>query len=744
MKTSWWLLVGLAALALVGCRSGGEGDDVVSDDDAADDDAVDDDAADGDDNDNDESPGGILDELGPNDARIYRDAYGVPHVYGGSNRALFYAAGYAQAADHLEAMLRLYRTAAGRLAEIDGASQFPGDYVARLLRTRAFIEEGFDQMSAEAQEASEAFADGVNQWMNDNPAATPSWAEPITKFDPPMMAKYEVILRSVEQLRDDVLNAGLDLGAFEPLAGAQADGGGSNFWALRPEKTTTGAVMLQGDPHVPWYGTMPWTEMHLVSRDYDVSGAAVFGVPAVLIGHNQTIAWTLVNNSPDIADAYYLIMNPDNPAQYLYDGAWQDLAAVEDTIEIAGQSPQTVHYFYSLHGPVFHFANPALAAKLSTWEEVGALDQMLAMDRAGDLAMFQTALQMRQFARWGIGFGQADGTIYYVWNGRVFARPQGYDFTKPVSGATSATEWGTLVPFAELPQETNPTDGFLQNCNNAAWFVCPNTSIHEGDYPNYVVGDMGITGRAVRALDQLAASSDWSVDALQALSFDTYSEYAAAWRPVIDYCYEQQHNAVPDPDDLLPDAIALIDAWDLRADVERAGVVLMHSWIQSATLQWGVIDPRDPPDPTAWTAAEQQQAVLLLLVVAEAAKGLYGSLDVMWGDIHYLTLGEQEYPLAGSGPELDSLLQALGPVNDEGEMACDSGSSFLMLVELTDPPQAWTTRPVSQSLDPTSPHYRDVTELYAARLYKQAWFTDADLLANLDASEPNPVSLTVP
>jgi acyl-homoserine lactone acylase PvdQ len=67
-----------------------------------------------------------------------------------------------------------------------------------------------------------------------------------------------------------------------------------------------------------------------------------------------------------------------------------------------------------------------------------------------------------------------------------------------------------------------------------------------------------------------------------------------------------------------------------------------------------------------------------------------------------------------------------------------------MLVELTDPPQAWTTRPVSQSLDPTSPHYRDVTELYAARLYKQAWFTDADLLANLDASEPNPVSLTVP
>jgi acyl-homoserine-lactone acylase len=404
-----------------------------------------------------------------------------------------------------------------------------------------------------------------------------------------------------------------------------------------------------------------------------------------------------------------------------------------------------VQYFYSHHGPVFAWGyGIALAAKLATWEEVRALDQMLAMTQTTDLAAFQTALQMRQFARWNAGYGDRDGVIYYVWNGRVYERPDGYDFTRPVPGNTSDTEWGPLVAFSELPQETNPVDDFLQNCNNAPWFVSPNTSIEEGDYPDYVIGPQTINGRGVRALDRLSEQAVWTVEELQALSFDNFSEYAAAWLPVLDYCYDEQQGAVPDPQGYLAQAMTLLRAWDYRASVDATAVHLAQEWIFTAAGVWGVIDPRDPPDPQNWTAEQQQAAVQLLLAVATAAVEDYGAVGVPWGDIHYLVRGGHTYPLPGSGPVLDSLFQADGRYNEAREIVCETGSSFQMLVELSEPVRAWTVRPISQSNDPASLHYDDITALFAQQQYKPAWFTDADVLANPDPEAPEPLTLWVP
>ncbi len=691
--------------------------------------------------DDDASPGDILDQLGADEVRIYRDFYGVPHIFGGSDQALFFGAGYAHASDHLEAMLLLYRMVAGRLAEIDGPSAFAGDYFYRLLRVRDFVETNFDQLSAEAQEAATAFADGVNYYMAQNPADAPSWAEPIAPADVAALAKYQVLARAVEQLSADMVAGGLAPPAGAPVTGAH----GSNFWVLAPSQTAGGAAMLQGDPHVPWDGPNAWYEIHLVSRDYNVSGAAFFGVPGVWLGHNGSVAWTITNNSPDVADAYLLTMNPANLNQYQYDGAYRDLEVVDDTIAVQGQSPEPVHYYYAVQGPLVHFAADAVVAGcMATWDDVGALDQVLAMNRASDLASFTAAVQMRHFVRWNVGYGDVNGNIYYVWNGTVYRRPPGYDFTRPVPGNTSATAWGDLVPFDELPQETNPAAGFFQNCNTAAWFVCPGTTIHQGDYPNYVVGDFGINGRGARALAQLAAHGGWTVDQLQALSTDQFSMFADAWLPALVYCWERQRADVPDPQNLLPGAIAALQAWDRTASLDAQAVLLMQAWIAGANALWGSIDPRQTVDASGWSAAKQQNAVKILLAAATAAQQDYGAVTARWGDIHYFQYAGATFPLPGSGPELDTLLQDAGTLDAQGRIDCDTGSSFMMLVELANPPQAWTTRPISESLDPASPHYSDGTRLYVQQEYKPAWFTQADILANPDPHAPQPLDLHTP
>jgi acyl-homoserine lactone acylase PvdQ len=120
------------------------------------------------------------DDISPNEVYIYRDFYGVPHIYGGSNRAMFFGEGYAHAEDHLEQMLENYRTVQGTMAEIFGSDYLSSDREMRLLRVAHIADEKYNELSAEAREAVETFSQGINYYMENNPEDVPEWATPVT------------------------------------------------------------------------------------------------------------------------------------------------------------------------------------------------------------------------------------------------------------------------------------------------------------------------------------------------------------------------------------------------------------------------------------------------------------------------------------------------------------------------------------------------------------------------------------
>ncbi|OYT29326.1 hypothetical protein B6U98_02560 [Thermoplasmatales archaeon ex4572_165] len=675
----------------------------------------------------------------PNEVHIYRDYYGVPHIYGGSNHAMFFGEGFAHAEDHLEQMLENYRTVQGTMAEVFGSEYLASDKQMRLLRVAHIVDEKYNELSFEAREAVEAFAQGVNYYMENNPENVPEWATPVTPQEIVAWTKLIILARPLGRLQKEILHGFGNYTIFSD-EGAVYE---SNEWVVAPEKTADGHVMLQTDPHLLWSGMNSWYEVHLESDDYHVAGATMWGVPGVMMGHNDHVAWALTANSPDTADAYIETIKT-NSLKYRYDGQWLDVEIINEIIEVAGEGPVEVKFYYTHHGPIVYYEeNIAISGKMSTWDQVGAIDQFLAYNRAQNLDDFKDALSMLQCVRWNHVYGDVDGNIFYIWNARVFHRQGNYDYTRPLDGSTSNTEWGALVTLEELPQEINPESKFFQNCNTAPWYINPLTTIKEGDYPDYVVGgDFG--ARGIRSSALLDAKWDLTVNRMKEISLDNFCLNAEMLIPLVDYCYEHEGENVSDPEGWLPQAIDVLNAWDYNADADAKEVALARLWIEEVNRQTGGVNLLDPTQPEDLNVEEMHRYLELLIHATETMYSTYDSLTIPWGEIHVFQRGDKILPLSGAGHVFNSLHMSHGPISDDGIMYCDSGSSYMMLVQLSNPVRAWSQFPLSESDDPESSHYSDISELYSRQEYKPAWFTEQEVMANLDPVDPNPTIIIIP
>jgi len=178
---------------------------------------------------------------------IYRDYYGVPHIYADSNYALFFGQGYVEAEDHLEQMLINYKMVEGRLAEIYGREYLESDKLMRLLRVKEIVEEKYHELSVYAREAAEGFADGVNYYMLTHPEETPVWAESVTPQQVVAWGKMVSLSRPLNRLFEDMRRGNITISL--PISIPREFF--SNEWVVSGDRTVDGYVMLQCDPHLP-------------------------------------------------------------------------------------------------------------------------------------------------------------------------------------------------------------------------------------------------------------------------------------------------------------------------------------------------------------------------------------------------------------------------------------------------------------------------------------------------------------
>ena len=680
---------------------------------------------------------------------IERDQWGVPHIYGPTDASVVYGYLYAQAQDNFWQIEDTLIQAVGRYAEVVGEAGVAADYLNRALRVVELSQQEWQGLSPEIKELTIAGARGLNQYLKDS-GTTPRL---ITKFEPwhflalSRYSLYQLFVFTNAQISNEEIGArvagqltalhfregSLALAAHSAVADAQAHAG-SNAWAIAPSRSKSGQAMLFINPHQPYFGPGQWYEGHLHSEQgLRFSGAGFFGSLTPTIGHNDHLGWTHTVNKPDIVDVYMLAVDSvEQPQTYRHAGEDRPFSHWQDVVKVKtdnGVEERKFNFHASHQGPVVAARDgKLLAVRMAKFEQGGQIRQRYDMLRASNLAEFKAALGQLATPMFNTMYADVHGDIYYAYYGAVPRREQKFDWSKAVDGSDPATDWQGYHSLEELPTLTNPTTGYLQNCNATPFLATGDgANLNPQDYPAYMVTeDDNNRSRMSRIL--LGGDKKFSYQQLERLTWDTRVLEADVMIPQLVQEVAARDLGADDSARLQP-ALKLLQAWDRRATVKSTATTLYYFW-RVQQRQLGVPDPVEAFKKAVGYMTE-----------------LYGDYRVPWGEVNRLqrahTSGAQ-----GFDDEAESLPVAGGPGNPFGtifnfygrpqpgkpKMYGVAGHSYVSLVEFGEPLRAKSIMVFGANSDPSSPHYFDQSRLFADQKYKTAWYARDAVVANSKGS----------
>ena len=681
---------------------------------------------------------------------IYRDNFGVPHIVGETEEATFFGYGYAQAEDHLERMMLQYRDAQGRRAEVEGFAalgdgylhfipyeyRWDGDYLQRLLHTKKCVVENKSKIDPNVYKILDAFARGVNTYIAEHRAQVPEWIDSVTAEDIEALERSHYMrFYSIHDALQKMSEKVYDFPDF-----------GSNQWAIAPFKSANGRIMHVEHTHMPWANRFQNYEAHLITPGkLDAAGISWFGSPFFLDGLNDKITWSATWNEPNMSDVYEEKINPDNHLQYLYEGQWRDIHVETETFRVKGPQGMesvTLPLYYTHHGPIVHFdheKNRAYSVKLPNYDGVNYSTGMYGLMKSQNLTEFKAALAHQLMPRWNLLYSDAQN-IYWVHNGNVARRAEGYDWSKPVPGWIKETEWGHYLPFELYPQLTNPPSGFLQNCNNPPWVATKNSGLNPlAPAPYYLyktprpdAGDEVLNTRGERLFQVLGENKKFTLADMKELAFDTTVMPADVIVPLLDRAYA----AKPSHDPRVTRALELVKGWDRRSAEDSVAYPYVYYW--GRAYQELVSESRfsrfihyDRRKIDIDSAEEQDAARRAFDEAVARIEKQFGKPEVRWGDINVVVRGGK-FPMDGTGL-YDVLHPDEGVEQENGQMYCNDGWGDLLIVVEGNPKEIWSLLPYGESEHRSSPHYNDLAKLHSQRQAKRFWFTADEILAHTES-----------
>ncbi|GAA1060923.1 penicillin acylase family protein [Agromyces bracchium] len=554
------------------------------------------------------------------------------------------------------------------------------------------------------------------------------------------------------------------LDALPQLLGPEGGDIGSNSWVVSGALTDTGKPLLANDPHLGPAMPSIWVQMGLHCAEltsnctFDVAGYGFSGLPGVIIGHNERIAWGFTNLGPDVADLYLERVTEDS---YEFDGALEPLTTREEVIEVAGGEPVTITVRSTARGPIVTGIGADFAAVAEGYaaaddaEEPAATEgaelevslqwtalqpgrtpqSIFAMNRASTWEEFRAAAERFEVPSQNLVYADVDGNIGYQAPGRIPVRASG-DGTVPLPGWTSENGWTGTVPYDELPSVLNPDRGYIVTANNAV----------EKDGPMLTRDwDLGYRAEGIeRRLGELIAEGEpITVEAMGEIQFDTRDANAEAFLPVI---------AELDLDGDAARGARLLADWDASADADSAQAAYFAVFWRTLLdgMFGGLPESTRPvggdrwfsvlgtllgqPDDAWWSdrasGATGRDAVLAaaLGTAWAEASALMGDdpASWRWGELHTLTLTNQTFGESGIGP-IEWLFNR-GPYETGGGSAIVNANgwdatlgyevnwvpSMRMVIDLQNFNDSTWVNLTGASGHAFHPHYDDQAELWQA------------------------------
>jgi penicillin G amidase len=753
-------------------------------------------------------------------AQMVVDHWGVPHIYAASARDAFFLQGYNAARDRLWQIDLWRKRGLGRLSASFGPAYVAQDRAARLFLYRGDMAAEWAAYGAGSREAVEAFTAGVNAYVAEvaggnrplpvefklTHSKPETWApEDILRIRSHALvsnvtsevARAQVacagglaadrLRRKLEPPHTPVIPAGLDpcvvpadvlkdylLGTapvnFEALvAGGQKaqapaqvqlaqaiaayEAEGSNNWAIAPSRTATGRPILANDPHRPVGVPSLRYIVHLNAPDLDIIGAGEPALPGVSFGHNAQIAWGITIFYIDQEDLYVYDTRGDS---YRYNGGYEPMKVVHETIEVKGEAPREVTLKFTRHGPVLAESPDSghgghAFAMRTVWNLPGASGYFGSsrLWRARSWADFKAGQEAWGTPPLNLVFADTSGDIGWSAAGLTPVRPN-WDGLLPAPG-DGRYEWAGMMPESQLPALHNPPRGFVATANQMNL-----PADYAGRYAtSYEWADRS---RITRIEEVLAATPKATLAdsmALQTDSHDALSRRAIALLSPL---------SSPDPD--VTHALALLKAWNNDERTDSVAAAIYQDW---ATNHLGhmVVGAVTPERARSLVGSGNLNAVLTWLESPEAAPSrerlLLGSLTATaadlkhalgpdmatwtWGRLHHARFEPAAAVLAD--PQLAAQMST-GPLQIPGSAQSPRAATYRPIdyrqtagasVRLVMDVGAWDNSVAintpGQSGDPYSAHYRDLFPLWAAGAYVPLDFSraavdrDAELVVSL-------------
>ncbi len=721
---------------------------------------------------------------------IIRDSYGMPHIYAQTDADAYFAVGYCMAQDRLFHMDLMRRAARGKLAEILGKDLVPVDRFFRTITAGKSFEEIAAAYKHETISAAKAYAAGVNYFIKHHkgPLALeftilgyepepwqPSDAVAIqyvmaadlnTAFTVEML-HAAVIEKVGEKMAQEIFPdyaEGYPLIIPQGLAALEflktlnlareirstEGGGASNSWVVSGKKSTTGGPILANDPHLGHRVPGIWYEAHIVSPSMNVSGALLPGIPFVIIGANEHVAWGFTNVMADDADFYLEKINPANPDQYEFMGRWEDMTIKEGVIKVKDADNVKFKVRLTRHGPIIDEINKykepkntALAMRWTAYEVLHATP-FYYLNTARSVDDIEKAAEHFKCPGQNWVYADDKGNIGY-WAAVAIPIRDGFSGAVPVPGWDGKHEWKGYVPTRQQPHLKNPARGWIATANNK----------HVGDdYPYPISHYYAMPDRFVRIEEMITAKQKFDTQDFAKMQVDFYVVLAKEWVPMMLEALSAKQfsekekkaiaalknwNFVAGTEDIAPAVFhATINEMVKNIFKKRLGEDLYGQYLKNKDVVFNAMRNLIAAGRSSWfddpdTAEVEGINDIIDKSFTEAIVYLDEKMgskvdDWKWGKLHTLTL----YHPFGKSSSLMGYFMNIGPYPMGGSIATVNpqpykltepwegyhGASLRYIVDFANRKNSRRVIPAGISGNFMSPHYDDQAELWRTGKYR--------------------------
>lgn len=661
-------------------------------------------------------------------ATVVRDALGVPHITAASWEDAIFLQGFVTAQDRLWQMDAIRRLASGNLSEIIGPSALELDRDARELRMERMAEDHYRTLPPGDRAVLAAYVRGVNYFIETHRHRLPLEFT-LLGYDPRPWTAKDSILVGLQMYRnltttwkDEIKKRAMLEGGdaakvnylFANRSGKEYQPG-SNAWAIAGSRTASGKPILANDPHLDFSAPSTWYQVHLKAPGLDVIGVSLPGVPCVIIGHNERIAWGVTNVGFDVEDLYIEKFDPQT-GQYLFRGKPEQARLERDVIPVKGRKPEAFVQWVTRHGPIILSDKGSYMALRWAAAEPGSFQfPFLDIDRAQNWTEFTAGLKRFPGPGQNFVYADVDGHIGYHATG-LFPIRRDFDGDVPVDGSSGDYEWDGFIPFEQLPTFYDPPAGMIVTANQNPFSL---------NYPYRVHGDFAPHYRSRQIRDLLLAHNGWKPGEMLAVEKDVYSGFANFLAHRLIAACERRH----EKDSEVRDAVNVLRNWNGQMEKSEAAPLLVRLvYLRLRTAVGNSANPRNgevyniqiapavvenivAAGGKGWFADMDATLVSCLEQAIEDGRRMQGSNISAWryGQYNELTIKQ---PVGDSLPVLRSFFN-IGPVPMSGSSTTVKqttpklGPSMRFIADLSNWDGSLNNLTIGESGQILSRHYKD-------------------------------------